>query len=194
MVCIRCDNDDKRGFIIRDMLLKSLIPTAVGDDPSLLDYALVTVEFMEDDKTDREVFRDAECTVLCDGEAILSPARRKAELFRLIARIEDVLLIKYGFDPYTVVRGHFYDSPDVTRFRGRECPFTLAERMILRFLSVCGEKRATAPTVRAYCLSDTTSPNAVAVHVKRINDRAYIVSPKNVISTRRYEGYRLSYL
>lgn len=195
MVCIRCDKTDARGGIVREALHHELIPTAiVGDDSLLLQYALVSVEFIEDAELCREQFRDGECTVMCDGVALLSPSQCRAELLRVIMRIEDVLLIKYGFDPYTVIRGALYDSHDVTRLHGRECPFTFAERMILRFLAVCGEMRATAHTIHAYCLAESTSLNAVAVHVKRINDRAYIISPRNVISTRRFEGYRLGYL
>lgn len=186
MVCIAAEKNDSRARLIRQMLHSLLIPCAVGCSERLLRYASVVICFIGD---------DCECTervVMCDGAALSSRERCGAELERLVARIEDVFLVKYGADPYTVERGAFYDGDDITRYRGRECRFTFTERMILRFLASVGEMRADALTVSEYCLSEATSPQAVSVHVNKINGRAYIISPIALISTKRHAGYRLS--
>lgn len=194
MVLIYDNESDEIAQALRDDLIRRLIPCAVSRDEQLIAYSLVNILYMDDSGLEDVIFDDIETVILADRTALESSDRRFAEIKRIISRIEDVLLIKYGFDPYTIVRSAVYDSYETTKYFGRFCPLTNVEKLILRFIAVCGEKYAAPMTISRFCLKRDTSVGAVAVHINKINLRASFCSPIRLISNRRFSGYRLTRL
>ena len=194
MVLIFDDASNTEARYIRNELIRRRIPAAISTDASMLAYSLVIVRPLSVWYNVLSENTDPETVLLFDNAALGDLKRREFELERLISRIEDVLFIKYGFDPYTVVKGAFYDSFDVTSYYGTECYLADAERLIVRFLVVCGEKRASAVIIRAFCLDMNSEAGAVAVHISKINSRLFYYSNIKAINSKRNFGYRLSIL
>lgn len=192
MVLIYDDINEEGAAYVRDELLRMRIPCAIGKNERLCTYALVFVVPMDDCAADAAF--DEERVIYADFCAINDDSRRKGELLRLISRIEDVLFIKFGFDPYTVVRGAFFDSLDECRYFGSKCFLQCTERLIMRFLAVCGENRVNADVIGAYCLDRKTSAGAVPVHISKINSRLYFYSSIKAINSKKNLGYRLAFI
>jgi len=188
-----CDNEyEEAGHILRNELLRQFIPCAVGINTELLSHALAVVVFDLYYTSDVLSDIDPEIILFADKEALLDPLRKKGELKRITSRVEDVFLIKYGFDPYTVSSGTVSDTHDFTVYSGRRFGFPHVEKLMIRFLLLTRESYAKASVISKYCLKSDSSDGAVTVHVNKINLRVSRCAPIKLISSKRLSGYYIS--
>lgn len=192
MVLVYDDDKSEIGNTIRDELLRRLIPCAVSRDRELVKFALAVVSYMDAAGDEDFAPLDSDCILLADREALCDPKQKHGELRRVISRIEDVFLLKYGFDPYTVVKGAVFDSLECSRYIGRRFYLPTIEKLIIRVLALSRENYVNAATIHKFCLRSDVKVSTVTVHINKMNLRAYMCSPIKLISSKRLRGYYIT--